>query len=134
MEFVGTVTQVLPIKSGGSAEKPWQSQEFIVKENKEQYPKSVCFRLFGEDKIAQYNVAIGKVVKVSFDIEAREWQGRWFNNINAWKVEYPESTQAVSQTVVPQQESPMSEPQYKQASPNAGRQQEYATDDDDLPF
>ena len=47
----------------------------------------MCFDVFGEDKINQFNIQAGEELTVSFDIDAREWQGRWFNSIRAWKVE-----------------------------------------------
>ena len=56
-------------------------------ETHDQYPRRMCFDVFGEDKIQQFNIQIGEELNVSFDIDAREWQGRWFNSIRAWKVE-----------------------------------------------
>jgi hypothetical protein len=56
-------------------------------ETSEQYPKKICFRVFGEDKINQFAVKEGEILKVYFDIDASEWQGKWFNRINAWKIE-----------------------------------------------
>ena len=53
----------------------------------DQYPRKMCFDVFGEDKINQFNIQVGEELTVHFDIDAREWQGRWFNSIRAWKVE-----------------------------------------------
>lgn len=55
----------------------------------EQYPKKMCFEIFGSDRIAQFEslLQVGNNVRVSFDIDARQWQDRWFNSIRAWKVE-----------------------------------------------
>jgi hypothetical protein len=47
----------------------------------------MCFDVFGEDKITQFNIQVGEELTVHFDVDAREWQGRWFNSIRAWKVE-----------------------------------------------
>lgn len=38
-------------------------------------------------QIQQFNIQVGEELNVFFDIDAREWQGRWFNSIRAWKVE-----------------------------------------------
>lgn len=47
----------------------------------------MCFDVFGADKIAQFNIQAGEELNVFFDVDAREWNGRWFNSIRAWKVE-----------------------------------------------
>ena len=56
-------------------------------ETQEQYPKRLCFEVFGEDRIASFNIQNGEEMTVSFDIDAREYQGRWYNSLRAWKVE-----------------------------------------------
>lgn len=86
MEIQGKVTNILPMRSGVSARGEWKSQEFVIA-TEEQYPKMVCFQVFGEDRINSFALQLGEVVKVSFDISAHEYQGRFFNSINAWKVE-----------------------------------------------
>lgn len=86
MEIQGKVTNILPMRSGVSARGEWKSQEFVIT-TEEQYPKMVCFQVFGEDRINSFALQIGEAVKVSFDISAHEYQGRFFNSINAWKVE-----------------------------------------------
>lgn len=53
----------------------------------DQYPRKMCFEVFGTDKIEQFNIQMGEELTVSFDIDARQWQDRWFNSIRAWKVE-----------------------------------------------
>ena len=69
-------------------------------ETHEQYPKKMCFDVFGEDRIKQFAIQIGEEVTVSFDLDAREYQGRWYNSIRAWKVERvkPETTNNLSKT------------------------------------
>lgn len=86
MEIQGKVTNILPMRSGVSARGEWKSQEFVIS-TEEQYPKMVCFQVFGEDRINSFALQIGEAVKVSFDISAHEYQGRFFNSVNAWKVE-----------------------------------------------
>ncbi len=88
MDFIGKVIAVLPTKSGVSKStgNPWMVQEYVVESN-EMYPKKMCFSVFGEDKIKQFDIKMGEELTVSFDIDANEWQGRWFNSIRAWKVE-----------------------------------------------
>lgn len=87
MELSGKVIAVLEPRGGVSKTgNPWKVQEYVI-ETHEQYPRKMCFDVFGEDKISQFNIQIGEELTVSFDIDAREWQGRWFNSIRAWKVE-----------------------------------------------
>lgn len=109
MEIQGKVTNILPMRSGVSARGEWKSQEFVIT-TEEQYPKMVCFQVFGEDKINSFALQLGEVVNVSFDISAHEYQGRFFNSINAWKVE----------KVMPIAQNPPLNPQQNYNAPAGG--------------
>lgn len=85
MEIQGKVIAVLPERSGVSARGEWKSQTYVI-ETQEQYPKKMVFDVFGADRLAQFNIQSGEVINVSFDIDAHEYQGRWFNSIRAWNV------------------------------------------------
>lgn len=85
MEIQGKVIAVLPERSGVSARGEWKSQTYVI-ETQEQYPKKMAFGVFGADRLAQFNIQSGEVINVSFDIDAHEYQGRWFNSIRAWNV------------------------------------------------
>lgn len=85
MELQGKVIAVLPERSGVSARGEWKAQSFVI-ETHEQYPKKLCFDVFGADRLAQFNIQSGEELLVSFDIDAHEYQGRWFNSIRAWNV------------------------------------------------
>lgn len=85
MEIQGKVIAVLPERSGVSARGEWKSQTYVI-ETQEQYPKKMVFDVFGADRLAQFNIHSGEVINVSFDIDAHEYQGRWFNSIRAWNV------------------------------------------------
>ena len=84
-EINGRVIAVLPIATGGGKNGTWKSQDYVL-ETGGQYPKKVCFNLFG-DKIDQFPIAIDEEIKVSYDVESREHSGRWYTTIRAWKVE-----------------------------------------------
>lgn len=87
MEITGKIIAVLPERGGISKTgNEWKMQEYVI-ETHEQYPRKVCFYVFGSDKIAQFNIQAGEEMTVSFDINAREYNGRWFNDIRAWRVE-----------------------------------------------
>lgn len=87
MELTGIVIAALEPRSGVSKQgNAWKTQEYVI-ETQDQYPKRMCFELYGEDKIQQANIQVGEQLKVSFDVDAREWNGRWFNSVRAWKIE-----------------------------------------------
>ncbi len=86
LEINGKITDVLPVQSGTSkAGREWQKQEFVI-ETDEQFPRKVCFTLFG-DKISLIDgFNTGDEVAVAFNLESREFNGRWFHNVNAWRI------------------------------------------------
>ena len=85
-EISGQIIAVLPTRSGTSAKgTAWSSQTAVI-ETREQYPKKVAFDVFGADRITQFNLQVGEYVTVSYDIDAHEYQGRWFNAVRAWNV------------------------------------------------
>ncbi len=88
MELAGKIIAVLEARGGVSKTtgNSWKSQEYVI-ETHEQFPRRMCFNVFGEDKINQMNIQVNDELNVFFDINAREYQGRWFNDIRAWKVE-----------------------------------------------
>ena len=106
MEIEGKIIVKLPPQSGTSkAGNAWNKQEYVL-ETMEAYPKKVCFILFG-DRANQYPMEVGDYVRVSFDIESREFNGRWYTDIRAWKAEKVDPN-------APQQQAPA------QAMPAAG--------------
>jgi hypothetical protein len=87
MEITGKVIDILQLQSGVSRSgNPWQQLTFVI-ETIEQYPKKVAIDLFGEQRIRDNQVAVGDVVTASFDIESREFNGRYYTSVRAWKVE-----------------------------------------------
>ena len=88
MEITGKIIAVLPERGGVSQRtgSEWKVQEYVL-ETQDQYPRKMCFDVFGADKIAQFAIKVGEVLTVSFDIDAHEYNGRWFNSVRAWKVE-----------------------------------------------
>ena len=85
MEIQGKIIAVLPTRSGTSARgTQWSSQTAVI-ETQEQYPKKLAFDVIN-DKIDQFNIQVGEFLTVQFDINAREYNGRWFNSVNAWNV------------------------------------------------
>jgi hypothetical protein len=87
MELTGRIIAVLEEQGGVSKTgNNWKKQEYVL-ETQEQYPKKVCFQIFGEDRIAQAAIRTGEILTVFFDINSQEYQGRWYTRVSAWKVE-----------------------------------------------
>lgn len=147
MEITGKIIAVLPANSGVSARtgNPWMSQEFVI-ETHDQYPRKCCFRVFGEEKIKQFNIQSGEELTVSFDIDAHEYNGRWFNNITAWAVNRTIAQPAAGQQPMAAATAGLAAAQatadpFPQAQPASGNDDPFASDSgaggdsaDDLPF
>lgn len=88
MEVTGKIIVALP-EVGGTSQKgnPWKKREYVL-ETQETYPRKVFFNFFG-DRVDQFPLQVGQVVKISFDIDSREYNGRWYVECRAWKAEDP---------------------------------------------
>lgn len=85
MEIQGKIIVVLPERNGVSQRgNQWRSISYVL-ETQDQYPKKLAFDVTN-DKIDQLNIQFGEILTVQFDINAREYNGRWFNSVNAWNV------------------------------------------------
>lgn len=148
MEITGKIIAVLPANSGISARtgNPWMSQGYVI-ETQGQYPKKLAFDVFGEERIKQFNIQQGEDITVSFDFDAHEYNGRWFNSVRAFNVE--KSGQQTTQQPTPQptanvanQQAPQQHVTQQQNMFNAGVQnaapyqptQQPQADPNDLPF
>jgi len=83
----GIITAILPETSGTSARGEWHKQDFVIQESADQYPKSICFSLFNDKNDTFSRVKVGSEVNVSFNIESREYNGKYFTNLTAFKVD-----------------------------------------------
>lgn len=85
MELQGKIIAVLPERSGESARGAWKTQDFVL-ETHDAYPKKMVFNVFGAERLERFNIQAGQEVLVSFDIDAHEYQGRWYNTVRAFDV------------------------------------------------
>lgn len=126
MEFAGKVIQVLDIASGQSANGgQWRRQDFVL-EVPGQYPRKICITIFG-DRIEQFNVKAGEDVVVDADVESREYNGRWFTSVKAWKItkagaDYSDNIQDIQYNDIPQ------------SSMQSNSDMDLYNNEDDLPF
>lgn len=132
MEITGKIIAILPARGGTSARtgNEWKSQEFVI-ETHDQFPKKCVFTVFGVDRLAQFNIQSGEELTVSFDIDAHDYNGRWFNDIRAWKVERAGAAPAQG-APMPQDAAPMANAAPFPPSPDAQAQGGESVDD--LPF
>lgn len=128
MELTGKIIAALTPRSGTSARtgNKWMSQEFVI-ETHEQYPRKCVFRVFGEDRLKEMNIQVGAEMTVSFDIDAHEYQGRWFNDISAWRA-VPATAAPAPEVAMPA--AAMSDIPSPAAAPAAPANEP----EDDLPF
>jgi hypothetical protein len=130
MELTGKIIAVLQERGGISkAGNEWKIQEYVL-ETMEQYPRKMMFNVFGADRISQFNIQVGEVLTVSFDIDSREYNGRWYNDIRAWKVDRNVAAPAVA-PVPPVAGAPVPPPV---ADPFGTPQMNASNEADDLPF
>ena len=86
MELQGKIIAALDVKTGTSARGEWKVQEFVLETIDGQFSRKMVFSVFGEERLQRFNIQVGQDVNVSFDIDAREYNGRWFNSIRAFDV------------------------------------------------
>ena len=131
MDVIGKAIAALPVKNGVSQRtgEQWQSREYVI-ETQEQFPKKMCFEVFGTDKLKEFNIRNNDLIKVNFDITAREYNGKWYNSIRAWKVEHvnPDGSAVGSTAAAPALQAAAPAAPAPAAAPAARESEE------DLPF
>ena len=144
MEITGKIIAVLEPRKGVSSRtgSEWICGQYVL-ETLDQYPKKLFFEVFGTDRMQQFNIQLGETLTVFFDIDAREYQGRWFNGVRAFRIDRgeaapapaPEATTAASAAPVapeaPVVPAPQAAPQVDTA---ATIPFEAPSATDDLPF
>jgi hypothetical protein len=100
MQLTAKLTQILPIQTGTGKNGGWIKQDIIVKTDG-QYPKNVCISIWG-DKINEGQLNIGNLLRIDFDIESREFNGKWYTDLKAWKIEVADTGTGIeSHKVIP---------------------------------
>lgn len=116
MQLTAKLVQVLPLQTGTGKNGQWKKQDIIV-ETDGQYPKKVCVSIWG-DKINESQLKQGAMLNISFDVESREYNGRWYTDVKAWKVEPAGAGNSAAS-------GPIDEPHFEEGEMEAK---------DDLPF
>lgn len=115
MQLTAKLVQVLPLQTGTGKNGAWKKQDIIV-ETEGQYPKKVCISIWG-DKINESLLKMGAMLTISFDVESREYNGRWYTDVKAWKIEPAGGSSAA--------EGPIDQPHFEEGA---------MEEKDDLPF
>ena len=115
MELKAKLVQLLPLQKGTGKNGEWKKQDIIV-ETDGTYPKKVCVSIWG-DKINESQLQIGATLNISFDVESREYNGRWYTDVKAWKLEAAGDAPAA-----------------KASSEDDFHNQSFTSNDEDLPF
>ncbi len=97
MQLTAKLIQLLPLLTGTGKNGPWKKQDIIV-ETLDQYPKKICLSIWG-DKINEAQLQVDKFLKLEFDIESREYNGKWFTDIKAWRAELVDNTNQNSRNI-----------------------------------
>ena len=106
LEIEGTLSQKLPVQSGNSARGPWAKQEFILEYPDGNFTAKACFTAWGQEKVQDLDkYQVGDKVKVSFNLKSREYNGRWYNDLQIWKI-----APAGAQPAAPAQPAPQAQP------------------------
>ena len=102
MEISGILIQKLPVFNGTGTRGNWVKQEFVLETRESQYPRKVCISVFGDDKVRELaSYKTGEPVKVSFNLESKEYNGRWYTEVRAWKMEKEAASGAAESYPVP---------------------------------
>ena len=120
MEIKGTLLQKLPLQTGEGKKGTWKKQDILL-ETDGQHPKKILVTLFNE-KLIGLDLKIGNVLTAHVNPESKEFNGKWYTTILAWKVDFGNSegiTQKYDRKLEPQPEP------FQHAVPQS---------EDDLPF
>ena len=143
MELEGRIVRKLNVQSGTSARGAWAKQEFIFEYQEGSYPSQVCMNVWGEDKVKDLDkYQVGDKVKVSFNLSSREFNGRWYTDVRAWRIE-PAAQQAAPGPDYAASAGAYAAPTGAQGVPPVSMDDPYAAsagaysaplDEEDLPF
>lgn len=134
MQIQGNIVKVFEPRSGTSSSgKQWSSLDFVV-EVPGQYARRIVLNIFGEERIKALAPKEGEVnVVVDFDIDAHEYNGRFYNEIKAWNITRTVQQNAASVTTALQGAANPINPQ-NPFPPQQPAAQTASQSSDDLPF
>jgi hypothetical protein len=130
LEFEGSLVKVLPEVTGQGKNGVWVKQDFVL-ETEEQYPKKACFTAWGDKAADLKTYSLGEKLKISFSVESREYNERWYTDLKAYRIDVAGSAGVSAPSSAPAQSQGSTAP--RQAPPVADLPS-FSADDQDLPF
>ena len=128
LELEGKIKAMLPQQSGESARGSWVRQDFVIEYQDGNFPADACFSAWGQDRVNELNsLGLGADVKVQFNVRAREYQGRWYNDLRPWRISAA-TGQTAAPAAAPAPAAPAATPQ------PAPVETAMEVESDDLPF
>ena len=135
LEIEGTLAQKLPVQSGNSARGPWAKQEFILEYPDGNFTAKACFTAWGQDKVQDLGkYQVGDKVKVSFNLKSREYNGRWYNDLQIWKIAPAGAAQPAAPAQPAQAQPAPQAPAWAPAPAPTLEDMPADTEGEDLPF
>lgn len=136
LELEGRIARKFSVQTGNSARGAWSKQEFIFEYQEGNFPSQICMNVWGEDKVRDLEkYQVGDKVKISFNLSSREYNGRWYTDVRAWRIEpagaQPQQSQASAQY---SQAAPAQYPAQMPSVPAPSIDDLPADNDEDLPF
>ncbi len=127
LELEGRIARKLNVQTGTSARGSWAKQEFIFEYQEGNFPTQICMNVWGDEKVKDLEkYHVGDKVKVSINLSSREYNGRWYTDVRAWRIE-PAAAAAPSYEPAPA-------PAPFQSAPMPSMDDMSSPVDDDLPF
>lgn len=139
LELEGRIKTKLQAQSGSGARGTWVRQDFVLEYQDGNYPAEACFSAWGQDRVDELaRFQQGDQVKVSFNVKAREYSGRWYNDLRVWRITPAGAQQAqapVRQAVSQAYQAPQPAPSYSAPAPTIDDMPaDLGINEDDLPF
>ena len=114
MQFKGKIIEALPVVTGQGARGAWVKQGFVLEYEPGQYPKSIAFDVFGDERLQKFRISVGEELICDIDFKAVKGKnGYTFNSVDCWNVTRVNQVQQQPQ----QQQAPMQQPQQAAAAP-----------------
>ena len=88
LEIEGRIARKLNVQTGTSSRGAWSKQEFVIEYQEGNFPTQLCMNVWGDDKVRELDkYQVGDKVKISFNLSSREYNGRWYTDVRAWRIE-----------------------------------------------
>ena len=126
MQFKGKIIEALPVVTGQGARGTWVKQGFVLEYESGQYPKSIAFDVFGDEKLQKFRISVGEELICDIDFKVVKGRnGGTFNSVDCWNVTRANKVQHQAQPQGCQTYYPNQQPQQTQAPAQAPQQAAY---------